>query len=54
MSEQTLNQLKVFVYGTLKPGESNYQRYCAENVVEKREAIRRNPFRVIAFGQLYE
>lgn len=45
MSEETLNQLKIFVYGTLKPGESNYQRYCAGKVVEEIEAI--------AFGQLY-
>jgi Uncharacterized conserved protein len=37
--------LKVFVYGTLKPGESNYQRYCAGKVVEEIEAI--------AFGQLF-
>ncbi len=24
--------LKVFVYGTLKPGESNYQQYCSDRV----------------------
>ncbi|HEY9725489.1 MAG TPA: gamma-glutamylcyclotransferase [Chroococcales cyanobacterium] len=41
-----LNTLKVFVYGTLKPGETNYQRYCAGKVVEEQSAI--------AFGQLYD
>jgi gamma-glutamylcyclotransferase (GGCT)/AIG2-like uncharacterized protein YtfP len=42
---QTLNPIKVFVYGTLKPGESNYARYCVGKVVEEKRAI--------AFGQLY-
>jgi gamma-glutamylcyclotransferase (GGCT)/AIG2-like uncharacterized protein YtfP len=41
-----LNILKVFVYGTLKPGEANYQHYCAGKVVEEQSAI--------AFGQLYD
>jgi len=40
-----LNKLKIFVYGTLKPGESNYQRYCVGKVVEE--------IRAIAFGQLF-
>lgn len=40
-----LKQLvRVFVYGTLKPGEANYQRYCA-NILEAKRAI--------AFGQLF-
>lgn len=30
---------QVFVYGTLKPGEVNYQKYCAGKVVEARKAI---------------
>ncbi len=38
--------IRVFVYGTLKPGESNYQRYCLGKVVEEKEAI--------AFGQLFD
>ncbi|MGL4622272.1 gamma-glutamylcyclotransferase family protein [Chroococcidiopsis sp.] len=38
--------IKVFVYGTLKPGEANYQRYCADYVVAAREAI--------ALGQLFD
>ncbi|WP_199321519.1 gamma-glutamylcyclotransferase [Microcoleus sp. FACHB-831] len=40
-----MNKLKVFVYGTLKPGERNYQKYCAGKVVEAKRAI--------AFGQLF-
>lgn len=37
--------VQVFVYGTLKPGECNYQRYCAGLVVETKSAI--------ALGQLF-
>lgn len=44
-SAQTLNLLKVFVYGTLKPGEINYHRYCVGKVVQEQPAI--------AYGQLY-
>jgi len=36
---------KVFVYGTLKPGEVNYQRYCEGRVVKEEEAI--------AWGRLF-
>jgi len=42
---ESKNLVKVFIYGTLKPGESNYQRYCAKEVVEAERAI--------AFGQLF-
>lgn len=38
-------RIRVFVYGTLKPGERNFDRYCAAKVVEMQEAI--------GFGQLY-
>ncbi|KYC39340.1 hypothetical protein WA1_31900 [Scytonema hofmannii PCC 7110] len=31
--------LKVFVYGTLKPGEENYDRYCIGKVVDAIGAI---------------
>lgn len=41
-----MSNLKVFVYGTLKPGEANYQRYCALKVVETTRAI--------AYGQLFD
>ncbi len=37
--------LKVFVYGTLKPGEANYDRYCKPWVVEAKAAI--------VYGELY-
>ena len=42
---RTLNSVKVFVYGTLKPGEINYDRYCVGKVVQEQPAI--------AYGQLY-
>ena len=38
--------LKVFVYGTLKPGERNYHAYCAQSVVAVQKAI--------AHGKLYD
>lgn len=38
--------VKVFVYGTLKPGETNYQRYCRGHVIAAEEAV--------AVGQLYD
>lgn len=38
--------LRVFVYGTLKPGEENYPRYCQDYVVEAVAAI--------AIGTLYD
>ncbi|TAH29142.1 MAG: gamma-glutamylcyclotransferase, partial [Oscillatoriales cyanobacterium] len=31
--------MKVFVYGTLKPGECNYLRYCEGKVVDALPAI---------------
>lgn len=36
-----MSLLKVFVYGTLKPGECNYQRYCAGVVVGAQPALAR-------------
>jgi len=39
------NTLRVFVYGTLKPGEVNYNLYCADKIVEEKKAI--------TFGQLF-
>lgn len=41
-----MSNLNVFVYGTLKPGECNYQRYCMGKVVEQKRAI--------ALGQLFD
>jgi gamma-glutamylcyclotransferase (GGCT)/AIG2-like uncharacterized protein YtfP len=32
-------QVRVFVYGTLKPGEVNYKRYCAGQVIDTKRAI---------------
>jgi len=31
--------IKVFVYGTLKPGESNYQYYCGGKVITAQRAM---------------
>ncbi|MEH2420690.1 MAG: gamma-glutamylcyclotransferase [Nostoc sp.] len=31
--------VQVFVYGTLKPGEANYKRYCAGKVVNVKRAF---------------
>jgi gamma-glutamylcyclotransferase (GGCT)/AIG2-like uncharacterized protein YtfP len=31
--------LRVFVYGTLKPGQSNYLRYCGDRVIQSQEAL---------------
>ncbi|MGF1498614.1 MAG: gamma-glutamylcyclotransferase [Elainellaceae cyanobacterium] len=41
-----LDLLRVFVYGTLKPGECNYAHYCARKVIHQQEAI--------AQGTLYD
>ncbi|MBD2353972.1 gamma-glutamylcyclotransferase [Tolypothrix sp. FACHB-123] len=32
-------QVRIFVYGTLKPGEINYKRYCAAKVIATKRAI---------------
>lgn len=39
------SRLRVFVYGTLKPGEANYQQYCAHKLVNAKKAI--------AYGELF-
>jgi gamma-glutamylcyclotransferase (GGCT)/AIG2-like uncharacterized protein YtfP len=39
--EQTPSLLKVFVYGTLKPGQASYQAYCLDKVIDARAAIAR-------------
>ncbi|MGB3534426.1 MAG: gamma-glutamylcyclotransferase [Microcoleaceae cyanobacterium] len=41
-----MNRTEVFVYGTLKPGEYNYQRYCQQYVIQTHCAI--------AYGQLFQ
>ena len=42
--------LRVFVYGTLKPGESNYQRYCQKKVLEVKRAIALGKLFALPFG----
>jgi gamma-glutamylcyclotransferase (GGCT)/AIG2-like uncharacterized protein YtfP len=44
-ASQVTELLRVFVYGTLKPGECNYAAYCGHHVLEAQPAI--------ALGQLY-
>lgn len=34
-----MTENRVFVYGTLKPGEENYQRYCAGKTLNEQQAI---------------
>ena len=38
MRQKKSGLLRVFVYGTLKPGEANYEFYCASDVVEAKKA----------------
>lgn len=40
-----VEKFKVFVYGTLKPGEENYQAYCAAKIISTE--------RTFTFGTLY-
>jgi gamma-glutamylcyclotransferase (GGCT)/AIG2-like uncharacterized protein YtfP len=42
--------MKVFVYGTLKPGECNYLRYCEGKVVDACPAIARGQLFVLSAG----
>ena len=43
--EKSSPLLRIFVYGTLKPDEANYQRYCASVVLNATPAI--------ALGELF-
>ncbi len=38
--------IRIFVYGTLKPGESNFEQYCANRVIATQAAI--------AYGLLFD
>ncbi|NET37544.1 MAG: gamma-glutamylcyclotransferase [Cyanothece sp. SIO1E1] len=42
--------MRVFVYGTLKPGEANYPRYCAGKVAMAIPAIARGQLFALPFG----
>ncbi len=44
------NQIDVFVYGTLKPGECNYQRYCQGRVLAQRPALSRGKLCALSLG----
>ncbi|MBV6625513.1 MAG: gamma-glutamylcyclotransferase [Rivularia sp. (in: Bacteria)] len=38
MCQKSSCSLRVFVYGTLKPGEANYELYCSHKVVDAQKA----------------
>jgi gamma-glutamylcyclotransferase (GGCT)/AIG2-like uncharacterized protein YtfP len=42
--------MKVFVYGTLKPGECNYLRYCEGKIVDAYPAIARGRLFALSVG----
>ena len=44
-SPQSATPCQVFVYGTLKPNETNYDQYCAGKVITQQQAI--------AYGELF-
>ena len=45
-----LDNLRFFVYGTLKPGEVNYERYCTNNVIASQRAISRGQLFALPMG----
>ncbi|AUT01481.1 hypothetical protein CLI64_14375 [Nostoc sp. CENA543] len=42
--------VRIFVYGTLKPGEINYQRYCTNCVVDAQKAMTRGELFALPMG----
>ncbi|MEH2250112.1 gamma-glutamylcyclotransferase family protein [Nostoc sp.] len=42
--------VQVFVYGTLKPGEANYKRYCAGKVVNVKRAFVQGKLFALSMG----
>ncbi len=44
------NLVRVFVYGTLKPGEANYKKYCAGKVVDVKRAFVRGKLFALPMG----
>ncbi len=42
--------VRVFVYGTLKPGEANYQKYCADKVVDAQRATAQGQLFILLMG----
>ena len=43
--DKNLDQCRVFVYGTLKPDQANFEKYCAGKVIAQQQAI--------AYGELF-
>lgn len=53
MAESNINfsgLVTVFVYGTLKPGEANYQKYCVRKVVSAQRATTRGQIFALPMG----
>ncbi|OUL19361.1 hypothetical protein BV378_33450 [Nostoc sp. RF31YmG] len=42
--------VRIFVYGTLKPGEVNYKRYCAAKVIDTKRAITQGKLFALPMG----
>ncbi|MBG1265546.1 gamma-glutamylcyclotransferase family protein [Nostoc sp. WHI] len=42
--------VRVFVYGTLKPGEANYKKYCANKVVDVKKAFAQGKLFALPMG----
>ncbi len=49
-SRTMTNLIHVFVYGTLKPGECNYQRYCHGRVIAQRPAFAQGKLYALSLG----
>ena len=45
-----ISNLKIFVYGTLKPGEANYSRYCDGHIVSQQQAYIKGTLYNLPFG----
>lgn len=43
-------RVQVFVYGTLKPGEGNYQRYCAGKIIAAEKATTQGQLFALPMG----
>ncbi|MEH2281044.1 MAG: gamma-glutamylcyclotransferase [Nostoc sp.] len=42
--------IRVFVYGTLKPGEANYQKYCTGKIVDVKRAFVKGKLFAVPMG----
>ncbi|MEH2145947.1 gamma-glutamylcyclotransferase family protein [Nostoc sp.] len=42
--------VRVFVYGTLKPGEANYKKYCADKIIDVKRAFAQGKLFALPMG----